>query len=144
MARKDWDSYFHSIAVEVSTRATCARRHVGAVLVRDKAILATGYNGSVRGRPHCDEVGHQMVEGHCVRTIHAEANAVAMAARHGVSIRESTAYVTVFPCLACFQLLVQAGVVAIRHGEGYHAHLDGVVSELAKEMGVSLIGIGGG
>ena len=76
--RPSWDEYFMQIAQVVATRATCDRRHVGAVIVRDRTILSTGYNGSIRGLPHCDEVGHLMEDGHCVRTVHAEANAVAM------------------------------------------------------------------
>ena len=74
--RVSWDQYFMNIAREVSTRSTCDRKHVGAVIVRDKMILATGYNGSIRGLPHCDDVGHDMEDGHCVRTVHAEANAI--------------------------------------------------------------------
>ncbi|MRR13712.1 deaminase, partial [bacterium] len=74
------------IAEQVATRSTCDRKHIGAVLVRDKSILSTGYNGSLRGAPHCDEAGHDMENGHCVRTVHAEANAVAQAAQNGVAL----------------------------------------------------------
>ena len=74
--RVSWETYFMNIAREVATRSTCDRKHVGAVIVRDKTILSTGYNGSIKGLPHCDEAGHEMVEGHCVRTTHAEANAI--------------------------------------------------------------------
>src|SRR3990167_6318832 len=74
--RAGWDSYFMNIAREVSTRSTCDRKFVGAVIVRDKTILSTGYNGSIRSLPHCNEVGHMMENGHCVATIHAEANAI--------------------------------------------------------------------
>ena len=84
--RVSWDEYFMNIAREVSTRSTCDRKFVGAVIVRDKSILATGYNGSIRGLPHCDEEGHLMEDGHCVRTVHAEANAIVQAARNGVRI----------------------------------------------------------
>ena len=69
--RVSWETYFMNIAREVATRSTCDRKHVGAVIVRDKTILSTGYNGSIKGLPHCDEAGHEMVEGHCVRTTHA-------------------------------------------------------------------------
>src|ERR1700728_2603151 len=89
-ARTDWDSYFMEIARVVSSRATCDRKHVGAVLVRDRIILSTGYNGSIRGMPHCDEAGHMMEDGHCVATIHAECNAILQAARTGVSIDGAT------------------------------------------------------
>ena len=81
--RADWPTYFMNIARQVATRSTCDRKQVGAVIVRDKTILSTGYNGSIRGLSHCDEDGHLMENGHCVRTVHAEANAIAQAARHG-------------------------------------------------------------
>ncbi len=84
--RVDWHQYFMNIASEVATRSTCDRKHVGAVIVRDKTILSTGYNGSVRGLPHCDDQGHMMEDGHCVATIHAEANAIIQAARNGVRL----------------------------------------------------------
>ena len=74
--RVSWEKYFMNIATEVATRSTCDRKHVGAVIVREKTILSTGYNGSIKGLPHCDEAGHEMVDGHCVRTTHAEANAI--------------------------------------------------------------------
>ena len=79
--RVSWDEYFMNIARTVATRSTCPRKFVGAVIVRDRTILSTGYNGSIRGMPHCDEVGHMMVDGHCVRTIHAEDNAIIQAAK---------------------------------------------------------------
>ena len=78
--RADWHTYFMNIARQVATRSTCDRKHVGAVIVRDRTILSTGYNGSIRGLPHCNDVGHLMESGHCVRTVHAEANAIAQAA----------------------------------------------------------------
>ena len=84
--RVDWHQYFMNIAGEVATRSTCSRKHVGAVIVRDKTILSTGYNGSVRGLPHCDDVGHMMEDNHCVATIHAEANAIIQAAKNGVQV----------------------------------------------------------
>ena len=84
--RASWDEYFMNIAREVGTRATCDRKHVGAVIVRDRIILSTGYNGSIRGLPHCNDVGHMMEDGHCVATLHAEANAIIQAARNGVGI----------------------------------------------------------
>ena len=88
--RPDWDSYFLKIAYAVSERSTCDRAFVGCVLVRDKRILTTGFNGSPAGQGHCDELGHLLVEGHCVRTIHAETNAIIQAALHGVSTRGAT------------------------------------------------------
>ena len=134
--RVSWDEYFMGIARAASTRATCDRKHVGAVIVRDRSILATGYNGSVRGLPHCDEVGHEMVDGHCRRTVHAETNAITQAARNGVEVRGATVYVTATPCRACFSLLANSGVCRIVVGEAYRD--DGVVAALAKKAGIIL------
>ncbi len=108
--RPDWDDYFLDIAFAVAERSTCDRAHVGAVLVSDRRILTTGYNGAPSGLPHCDEVGHLLVDGHCVRTLHAEQNAIIQAALHGVSIGGSTAYVTHQPCLTCAKMLINAGI----------------------------------
>ena len=83
--RPSWDEYFLEIAKVVAQRSTCDRANVGAVIARNKVILSTGYNGAPRGLPHCDDVGHEIVDGHCVRTIHAEANAIAQAARNGAA-----------------------------------------------------------
>jgi len=99
--RPEWDSYFMKIAYAVSERSTCDRALVGCVLVLDKRILTTGFNGSPAGQPHCDEEGHLMVDGHCVRTIHAETNAIIQAALHGVSTKGATCYVTHLPCINC-------------------------------------------
>ena len=113
-ARASWDEYFMAIARVVATRSTCDRKHVGAVIVRDKMILATGYNGSIRGLDHCDDEGHLMEDGHCVRTVHAEANAIVQAARNGVRIEGADIYVTASPCLGCFKLIANAGLDAHR------------------------------
>lgn len=117
--RPTTDEYFVAIAKVVATRATCDRRHVGAVIVRDRNILASGYNGAPRGLPHCDDAGHEMVDGHCVRAVHAEANAIIQAARHGVKIDGATIYITDSPCYACFKLLVNAGIVRIVFATSY-------------------------
>lgn len=111
--RQSWNQYFLTLAKHVSTRATCDRLHAGCVLVADKRILATGYNGSLPGSDHCDDVGHLMMNGHCVATEHAERNAVANAARAGVSTLNATAYVTHTPCWDCVKHLVAAGVKSI-------------------------------
>ncbi len=103
--RASWDNYFMKIAEDVATRSTCDRKYVGAVVVRDKMILSTGYNGSIKGLPHCDEVGHEMENGHCVRTVHAEANAIVQAARTGGNIDGADIYVTASPCYYCFKLI---------------------------------------
>ena len=106
--RPDWDSYFMKIAYAVSERSTCDRAMVGCVLVMEKRILTTGFNGSPMGQDHCDEVGHLIVDGHCVRTIHAETNAIIQAALHGVSTRGATCYVTHLPCINCTKALINA------------------------------------
>ncbi len=117
--RPDWDSYFMKIAAAVSERSTCDRAFVGCVLVRDKRILTSGFNGSPAGQEHCDEAGHLMVEGHCVRTIHAETNAIIQAALHGVSTNGATCYVTHFPCINCTKVLINAGINRIVYAESY-------------------------
>ncbi len=117
--RPDWDEYFMNIAATVATRSTCDRAAVGAVIVRDKRILTTGFNGSPAGLPHCDDVGHLMVDGHCVRTTHAEANAIIQAALHGISTKGAICYVTHFPCLGCTKMLINAGITAIIYANNY-------------------------
>ncbi|MFH1262228.1 MAG: cytidine/deoxycytidylate deaminase family protein [Pseudomonadota bacterium] len=133
--RIGWDAYFMKIAEQVATRSTCDRRYVGAVIVRDKMILSTGYNGSVRGMPHCSEMGHMMENGHCVATIHAEANAIIQAARNGVNIHGGTIYATASPCWSCFKMIVNAGIKKIFYGEFYR---DERIFEVAKKLGVEL------
>lgn len=134
--RVPWDTYFMNIALEVSRRSTCNRKHVGAVIVRDKNILSTGYNGSIRGMPHCDEVGHDMVGGHCVRTVHAEANAIIQAARHGVRIDGADIYTTASPCWECFKLIANAGLRRIIYREFYREHK---IFEVAQALGIELV-----
>ena len=113
------DSYFLNICRAVGERATCNRAHVGCLLVQDGHIISTGFNGSPKGQPHCDTVGHQMVDDHCVRTVHAEANAIIQAALHGVSTRGAVCYLTHFPCYACAKMLVNAGVVRVVFSQVY-------------------------
>lgn len=136
--RVDWDTYFMRIAREVAERSTCDRKHVGAVIVRDRTILSTGYNGSIAGMPHCDDVGHMMEDGHCVATIHAEANAVLQAAKNGVSIAEAGVYVTASPCWNCFKMLANAGIKRIAFGEFYR---DDRIFSVADRLGIELVGI---
>ncbi|MGA1820281.1 MAG: deoxycytidylate deaminase [Thermoplasmatota archaeon] len=133
--RQSWDVYFMNIARQVATRGTCHRKHVGCVIVRDRTILATGYNGSVRGMPHCDEVGHMMENGHCTRTAHAEQNAIAQAARYGVSVMEGEVYVTASPCWICFKIMANAGIKRIVFGEFYR---DDRIFEAADHIGLEL------
>ena len=123
--RPSWREYFLQIAKDVAVRSTCDRKNVGAVIVRDKQILSTGYNGSAKGQPHCDDpgVGHELKEMggrmSCVRTVHAEANAIAQAARHGVAIGGATLYTTASPCYDCAKMIVNAGIKAVVFGEFY-------------------------
>lgn len=136
MTRVPWDIYFMNIATSVATRSTCDRKFVGAVIVRDKTILSTGYNGSIRSLPHCSDVGHQMVDGHCVATIHAEANAIIQAAKNGVNIDGATIYTTASPCWSCFKLIANAGLKKICFGEFYR---DERIFEMALKIGMELV-----
>lgn len=133
--RVSWKNYFMNIAREVATRSTCDRKHVGAVIVREKTILSTGYNGSIKGLPHCNEVGCEMVDGHCVRTTHAEANAIVQAAKNGIQINQSEIYVTASPCYDCFKLIANAGINVIYYDEFYR---DKRIIEKSKEIGIQL------
>ena len=128
-----------NLAREAATRSTCPRKSVGALVVRDKAILATGYNGSIRGLPHCTEVGCLMENEHCVRTVHAEANALLQAARHGVSIDKADIYVTASPCWDCFKLIANAGIARVVYGEFYR---DERITEYAQKAGIELVHLG--
>jgi len=136
MTRASWEEYFMNIAKQVATRSTCDRKSVGAVIVRDKTILSTGYNGSIRGMPHCDEAGHMMENGHCVATIHAEANAVLQAAKNGVKIEGAEVYITASPCWSCFKMMANAGIKKIYYGEFYR---DERIFETAKKIGIELV-----
>ena len=133
-----WEEYFMNIARQVATRSTCDRKFVGSVIVRNKTILSTGYNGSIRGMPHCDEMGHMMENGHCVGTIHAETNAVLQAARNGVRIEDAEVYITASPCWPCFKMLANAGIKKVFYGEFYR---DERIFEVAKKIGIELVHI---
>ncbi len=124
------------IARTVSTRATCPRAAVGCVLVRDHRILTTGYNGAPRGVAHCTEVGFTLVNDHCARATHAEANAVVQAALHVVILDGAIAYCTHQPCVNCSKLLISAGVTKIIFDQPYP---DSVASQLLAEAGVALV-----
>jgi dCMP deaminase len=141
LQRVGWDRYFMNIAMQAATRSTCDRKFVGAVIVRDRTILSTGYNGSIRGMPHCDEVGHDLENGHCVATIHAEANAILQAAKNGVNISGAEIYTTASPCWSCFKLIANAGIRRIYYGEFYR---DEKSLRIAKQIGIELIDLGGG
>ncbi|HJE86657.1 ComE operon protein 2 [Levilactobacillus brevis] len=118
--RIPWDQYFMLQALVISTRSTCNRLSVGATLVRDKRIIAAGYNGSVSGDDHCLDEGCYLVDGHCVRTIHAEMNAILQCAKFGEATDGAEIYVTDFPCLQCTKMLLQAGIRKITYMRNYH------------------------
>lgn len=134
--RVSWERYFMQIAEQVATRSTCDRKYVGAVIVREKMILSTGYNGSIRGLPHCSEAGHEMENGHCIRTVHAEANAIVQAARNGVAIEGADIYVTASPCYYCFKLIANAGIKRVFYKDFYR---DEHIIQHAAETGIDLI-----
>jgi dCMP deaminase len=142
-ARLSWDEYFLQLARQAATRSTCLRRQVGALLVRDKRILATGYNGAPRGVAHCLDVGCLREElgipsgerQELCRAIHAEQNAIIQAALHGVAIEGATLYTTLHPCVLCAKMLINCGVREIHYLEGYPDELS---RALLDEAGVRL------
>lgn len=134
--RKSWDNYFMEIALLASRRATCNRLKVGAVLVKDKRVIATGYNGSPSGMPHCIDEGCSVVNGHCIRTIHAEQNALFQCAKFGVSTKGATCYVTHLPCLLCAKSLIQSGIVKVVFLQYYKP--DGYTQKIFADTRVKL------
>ena len=135
--RVSWNEYFMNLAKMVASRGTCDRAYVGCVLVNgDNRIVSTGYNGSVSGNPHCDEVGHTMRDGHCIATIHAEMNALLYCAKEGIKVSGCKCYVTHFPCLNCTKALIQAGISEIYYEEGYR--IDDYAIELLKRNNVKV------
>lgn len=146
MSRPSWKEYFMDIALLVARRSTCRRRRVGAITVRDKRILATGYNGAPTGLPHCLDIGclreeleipsgerHELCRG-----LHAEQNVIIQAAYHGVSIEGATLYCTNLPCSICSKMLINAGIRDIIYQEGY---ADSMTEEMLSAAGVKLIQI---
>jgi dCMP deaminase len=142
--RPTWDQYFMTITREVAERSTCLRAKIGAVIVRDKNILATGYNGSPTGLPHCLDVGCLIyrsttpsgeVEENCFRCIHAEINAIAQAAKNGASIRTGDIYITHTPCIHCFKVLINTGIKRIFYDKPYKLH---TLEELLQFADVTL------
>lgn len=128
--RANWDEYFMGIVDEVAERGTCDRGRSGAVIVVDKRIVTTGYVGSPPGQPHCDKVGHLLHEVidengnksmHCIRTIHAEENAILQAAKYGISLKDGTLYCTMTPCFSCAKMIVSVGIVRVVAKRRYHA-----------------------
>jgi len=133
--RPSWDEYFMEVCRSIAKRATCDRGRSGCVIARDHQVLATGYVGAPAGLPHCDEVGHQLkqmvhengtVTTHCVRTVHAEQNAICQAARRGIGIEGATLYCRMTPCRTCAMMIINCGVVRVVCERKYH---DGAESE---------------
>jgi len=143
--RPSWDSYFLELVSAVAQRATCDRGRSGCLIVREKRIICTGYVGSPSGLPHCDEVSHLLkqvvdddgtIRKHCVRTIHAEQNAICQAARHGISLDGATLYCTMEPCRTCAMLIASVGVRRVVAAKRYHAAQD--TRDIFDRAGVSL------
>lgn len=143
--RPTWDEYFMEVARAVAKRATCDRGRSGCVIARDKQILVTGYVGAPKGLPHCDEIGHQMkstthedgsVTQHCVRTTHAEQNAIVQAAKLGVAIDGATVYCKMTPCSICAKMIINSGVVRIVCEKRYHAGSES--EEMFRQVGIAL------
>ncbi|MCJ7841813.1 ComE operon protein 2 [Lederbergia sp. NSJ-179] len=122
MKRLSWNQYFMAQSHLLSSRSTCTRLAVGATIVRDKRMIAGGYNGSIAGGTHCIDEGCYVIDNHCVRTIHAEMNALLQCAKFGVATEGAEIYVTHFPCLQCCKALIQAGIKAIYYAEDYKNH----------------------
>ena len=142
--RPSWDQYFMTITRQVAERSTCLRAKVGAVIVRDRNILATGYNGAPTGLPHCTEAGCLLyesrtpdgqVEINCYRTIHAEINAIAQAAKNGAAIRDADIYVTHTPCIHCMKGLINTGIRSVFFDQEYKLH---TVADLLKNATIKL------
>ncbi len=149
MTRPSWEEYFMSIARQVSTRSTCLRRQVGCIIVLEKRIVSTGYNGAPSGLPHCAEVGcvretrgvasgerHELCRG-----LHAEQNAIIQAAMHGTAVRGGSMFCTHKPCILCTKMLINAGVLRVYYAQGYE---DEMADAMACEAGLQLFQLGGG
>jgi len=143
--RPTWDQYFMEIANTVATRATCDRGRSGCVISRDKQILVTGYVGSPRGLKHCDEIGHLMkkvhhddgrITQHCMRTVHAEQNAICQAARLGISLQGATIYCRMTPCRTCAMLIINCGIERVVCERKYHDSMES--EEMFRQSGVIL------
>lgn len=143
--RTSWEQYFINIVNAVAERATCDRGKSGAIIVKNRRVLATGYVGSPIGLPHCDDVGHQFkktihedgkITNHCIRTVHAEQNAICQAARYGIPIDGSTIYCTMLPCYTCAKMIINAGIKNVICIKDYHAGKE--TKEVFAQAGISL------
>lgn len=135
--RLSWDEYFLSQAELVAKRSSCDRAQVGAVITIDRNCIATGYNGGVAGLDNCDDVGHKLEDGHCIRTVHAEMNAIVQCARNGHAMHGATVYVTHYPCLNCMKALAQAGVKRIVYRNNYRRHE--FAEEIARRKNIEIV-----
>ncbi len=144
--RPSWDEYFSHLANLVGERGTCDRGHCGALITKDRRIVSTGYAGSPSGTVHCDEVGHEMhtvthedgsVTKHCIRTTHAEQNAICQAARFGIALDGGTIYTKMAPCYACAKMIINAGIKRVVCSQDYQASARS--KEIFKEAGVDFI-----
>lgn len=148
MTRPSWERYFMSIAQQVATRSTCLRRQVGCIIVIEKRIVSTGYNGAPSGLPHCEEVGcirdsrgvasgerHELCRG-----LHAEQNAIIQAAMHGTAVRDGSIFCTHKPCILCTKMLINAGIRRVYYARGYE---DDLADEMAREAEMQLIHLPG-
>ncbi len=143
--RPSWDEYFFDVVEAVSKRGSCDRGRTGCVIVKDKQILVTGYVGAPSGIPDCSEIGHLMKKvthddgkesNHCMRTVHAEQNAICQAAKRGVALEGSTLYCKLAPCRACAMMIIQSGIKTVYAAKGYHGATD--TAALFKEVGIEL------
>ncbi|MFA5541351.1 MAG: cytidine/deoxycytidylate deaminase family protein [Bacteroidales bacterium] len=143
--RPSWDEYFMELANAAAKRATCDRGRSGCVIVKDKQILVTGYVGAPTGLPHCDEVGHLFKKTihedgsetmHCVRTVHAEQNAICQAAKRGIALEGATLYCRMTPCRVCAMLIINCGIKRVVCEKKYHAGLES--EEMFKQAGIEI------
>jgi len=145
-ARPSWDEYFSQLAIMVGQRGTCDRGHCGAIITKDRRIVSTGYAGSPVGCQHCDEIGHEMhtiihednsQSNHCIRTTHAEQNAICQAARFGIALEGGTIYVKMAPCYTCAKMIINAGIKRVVCNQDYHASKRS--KEIFKEAGIEFV-----
>lgn len=134
--RLSWNEYFASMAEIVAARGTCDRLKVGAIIIKDNRIIATGYNGGIYGDEHCIDVGCKIVDNHCIRTIHAEENAIIQCARYGSPTENTEIYVTHFPCMNCSKSIIQAGIKEILYTHDYRNNP--YAKELFEKAGVKI------
>lgn len=137
MERITWNQFFMAQSHIIALRSTCTRLAVGATIVREKRIIAAGYNGSISGDDHCIEKGCYVEDSHCIRTVHAEVNAILQCAKYGISTNGADIYVTHFPCLACTKSIIQAGIKNVYYASDYKNHP--FAMELFKKANINVV-----